>query len=492
MPTIICPHCGVNNRTGSNFCNNCGTELRESDPQEKRQPHKNESTYSEPAADSESIMRPIDRSAERQLIDPSPNESKDSTVEERSSGDEKDAPALPPPKVQGRQTEKSHLQSDDKIEPAPIRKPAESNVSSSEILSSNVLPQRGVGSGIPGLLEPQTIIGENIEQIPRSQATGELIDDADLRRIQTLMTSEPSQRVEAGKNNFSITPSVHVPWIFALLALAVAIPIFLEFSTPSGVGNQLPGVAAAFQTIDRLDKPIALVLWEYDPATAGELDQVVEPVLRHLEDRQYQVVLASTLPTGPATARRMLRDVHNGQGRNGLLTLLDLGYLPGGSAVLPLLGQDRGMILPPEERTPSALLNSPLDLVLIASARAEEVQQWLEQGQPLNPATTVAVTSAAADPYLRPFLDSGQLSGIVSGFDGGIAYQQLYNRSASANTTAADAMPSPQQFRQQVYQNWGHLTILLLILLGNFSMLSNRSAEKRQAKDRQIAEHKNA
>ena len=361
--------------------------------------------------------------------------------------------------------------------------------------SDELLPTRGAGRGIPDLLQPQTIIGETIEQVSRRQRAIKVVEDADLRRIHTLMTSDPMPKAHSEKSNLSTPPSVRVPWVFALLALALAIPIFLEFSGPTGAANELPGVAAAFNTVDRLDKPIVLLLWEYDPATAGELDQVVEPVLLHLEDKGYQVLLASTLPTGPATARRMLREVHNAQGRNGLLTSLDLGFLPGGAAILPLLGQERGAILPSSERTPSALLDSQLDLVVVASARAEEVQQWLEQGQTINQTTTIAVTSAAADPYLRPFLDSGQLSGIVSGFDGGIAYQQLYNRSGStssaADTSTIDAVPSVRQFRQQVYQNWGHFAILLLIALGNFSMLSNRSNETKKAKIRQAAEHAN-
>ena len=30
MSTIRCPHCGTANRVGSNFCNRCGVDLRDS------------------------------------------------------------------------------------------------------------------------------------------------------------------------------------------------------------------------------------------------------------------------------------------------------------------------------------------------------------------------------------------------------------------------------------------------------------------------------
>ena len=29
MSTLTCPHCGTTNRSGSNFCNKCGTDLRD-------------------------------------------------------------------------------------------------------------------------------------------------------------------------------------------------------------------------------------------------------------------------------------------------------------------------------------------------------------------------------------------------------------------------------------------------------------------------------
>lgn len=95
---------------------------------------------------------------------------------------------------------------------------------------------------------------------------------------------------------------------------------------------------------------------------------------------------------------------------------------------------------------------------------AEDVQYWLEQVAPVNQAPVVAVTAAAADPMLRPYLDSGQLAGLVSGFDGGYHYAELM----------ADA-PEPgyvQAMRQQVAgQNYGILAILAIIALGNLAAL---------------------
>ena len=53
------------------------------------------------------------------------------------------------------------------------------------------------------------------------------------------------------------------------------------------------------------------VLWAYDPATAGEMDLLSAPLLRHLLDRGAVLDVISLLPNGPATARRTLSLIHS-------------------------------------------------------------------------------------------------------------------------------------------------------------------------------------
>ena len=97
------------------------------------------------------------------------------------------------------------------------------------------------------------------------------------------------------------------------------------------------------------------------------------------------------------------------------------------------------------------------------------VQEWLEQAQPLNELPVVAFTSAAADAPLRPYLESGQLRGLVSGFDGAWAYQQL-------SSTPLTAQNEARLSRQLPRQTWGHIAILVTILLGNLAALLGRES----------------
>ena len=180
------------------------------------------------------------------------------------------------------------------------------------------------------------------------------------------------------------------------------------------------------------------------------MDLLSAPVTRHLLQRAVTLDAVTLLPNAPATAQRIV-DHLLGQRLPDLIGVgrqdaLSVRFLPGGATILPLLGQQ------------------DTNLAVVIAARAEDVQYWLEQVAPVNRAPVVAVTAAAADPVLRPYLDSGQLAGLVSGFDGGYHYAELM----------ADA-PDPgyvQAMRQQVAgQNYGILAILAIIVLGNLAVL---------------------
>ena len=95
---------------------------------------------------------------------------------------------------------------------------------------------------------------------------------------------------------------------------------------------------------------------------------------------------------------------------------------------------------------------------------AEDVQQWLEMVQTETQLPVIAFTGAGADPIVRPYLASGQLAGLVSGFDGAAAYQQLRDRRFGR-------LPSTRYTAQLIAQNWGHIALILLLLLGNLRAL---------------------
>lgn len=341
-------------------------------------------------------------------------------------------------------------------------------------------PQRLL-TGLQGLLEPVDL-DEPLS--PTASPTLPQIDlsDAHRRRLRSVLSSEvpladmPPALGPAGEG------LVRRSWIYWLLALLLGLGVLGSSEPPLAEPHIWPGVLEAYQVIAALPRtPIVLVDWAYDPATAGELDLVARPVIEHLLERQAQLLVVSQLAGGPATARRLIAQSAGALQRSGQPQDLDLlltegGYLPGGASTLPLLGQSPAVGLPVDLSGRRAQTLAPLrsleqrapDLSLVVAARSDDVARWLEQVQPLNRAPVIAVTSAVADPPLRPYWDSGQLAGLVSGFDGGFSYRKLLTRPLSRSV-------SQRSWRQISGQNWGFIAVMAVVILGNLAALAERN-----------------
>lgn len=448
MSVILCPHCGTSNRAGSNFCNRCGANLQSDEQRDDQDtaprehpPAENPLTLTPSGDVSDPAVRPSENLPERRRLPERP------LVDESVVADEWSA--LP-----------------DDMEPAPTT-------------------TRRLVTGVQGLLDPVQIaseLAERQEAVAPMVATPLTLQAEQLRRIRGLLTDDPVL-LDAPTVAPSVSVRWHLPWLILLISGALALPILFNVLGPVGTPHQWPGVAEAHAAIEQLPSDATvLVIWEYDAATSAELDLVALPLASHLLERRIQPILMSQLPGGPALAERLFLRAAEGLRADTTFRFIvarelyvNAGYLPGGAAALTLVAQAPADAL--VRHSPLAPALGPLvaptvalpALTIVVAAQAESVQYWLEQGQPVQQRPTLAFTSAGADPLLRPYLASGQLRGLVSGFDGAATYQQL-------RTVHLAAGEEDWFQRQLVLQNWGHLALLLVILLGNLAAWSQGGA----------------
>lgn len=425
MAGIACPHCGTTNRRGAAFCSNCGTDLRGEPPA----PLGPTGEAAQPTAPFSPEQIRAGGEPEHLASEPAPGALPAS------------APATEEPAAQP-WLQPDFLGADD----VPFAPEEDSTLAD---IAFTPPPARLVG-GIQGLLDPVrvTALGEVAAAAGLPPAAGLAPDQ--VRRVRTLMAEEPLL-ASTTRGRPRRGAALRNTWIFLIVGLAIALPLFLNSRPLAGFPDAWPGVEPAFSAVAGLspETPV-LVLWAYDPAMAGELDVVAKPVLSHLLAQGAQMTVYSLMPNGPATARRVIaavqKELQATEQPFGEPLPADVTYLPGGVTVLPLVGQEQAA------------------LAVVFAAQAQDVQQWLEQVQPLNQVPTVAVTAAGAAPLLQPYQDSGQLTGLVSGYDGAAAY------TADLNNGAIPAGPSQLQ-RQIVGQNYGLLAFLAIVVLGNIAAL---------------------
>ncbi len=464
MTTLDCPHCGYSNSELARFCGQCGTVLvRRPPPPESAEPAP--TGPDAPAGERGQETRP--KAGERVGLEGGQRSGEPvfghswtgppTAGDEADEGSENDAPPSP-----------------DDAQPEPL-----------------------LGE-VPGLLEPADALefataGSRISEL-RNEAQpppSEVVDEEERRRLRELFSAEfpldtrvaPDTPRDAGANGQvgrGMRRRFQLEWL--LLFVLVVAYLRATQAPPGGPGpHPLPGLPQAHRQIATVPpNSLVLVNWAYDPATAGEMDRVAQPVIEHLLLRGAKLIVVSQLPAGLASARRLIakaEDAVRQPGRSQIEgnVVIEAGFLPGGAASLPLLGVapaetlplDPGWLALKDRFTVAGLDRASAVLNLIVAARSEDVRHWLEQVQPLNGGAVVAVTSGANDIPLRPYLQSGQLSGLVSGWDGGSAYRIRSERAAGPEEREAAG-------RLISGQNWGFPLLLLAILLGNLTGLTER------------------
>jgi hypothetical protein len=438
---VTCPHCGTRNPVGSNFCNRCGTALgAESAP--PRDP-------AAPMAPAEAVDAGLGDEG-RPPVEPSPLPPLEADEVDATARDERGVEAADDPTLDALLSAYQPPQPDlPPAPPEPVRFPDE-----------NLL-----GGGL-GYLDLVSVSGE----MPPPRDEDPPLPGADSehwRTLRTLLREEPVLATAGGGS--TIRQNYRPIWAALLLVGAALMGILFSSTFWPGSPQTLDGARAAHAAINALEvDDDVLVIWMADPSTTAELNLVALPVVSNLLEREARSIVVGTRPTSLGSARRLYADAVRGLDESAMRSVVDnwVGggvFVPGGEAALAMVAGNPSSALlfvparPPQPR-----------LVLVVAANPNDAQEWLEIGWPRLRVPTVAVTPATGDPLLRPYLQSGQLDGLVAGFDGASSYQALRNNALGAAATL-------KLQRVTNAQNWGALALLLALIAGNLFPLFGRS-----------------
>ncbi len=228
--------------------------------------------------------------------------------------------------------------------------------------------------------------------------------------------------------------------IALVVLLAVVIPIFLNMqSSPVPFSAPLE-TSAAKDVIDANLPPDALVLmvFDYEAALAGELEAAAAPLVDYMVLLKHpRLALVSTTPVGAGLSERFMElentqiATHYQAGQ----TFVNLGFLPGGAAGVLAFAEN------PAATTPLTLEGqnawetpvlqgvqqlSDFAVVILLTDDAETARLWIEQTEgKLGQANLLVVSSAQAGPMLQPYVQSGQVDGLVTGLGGSAPIEKI-------------------------------------------------------------------
>ena len=297
-----------------------------------------------------------------------------------------------------------------------------SGISASNV--DQITEREGPLAGLQGVI-PSAPIGSSLRPKAFSlklQITEEQQASASL--IEQIVAGETT--VQPRKPAGIISSQRVLRWAISGLFLAVlSIVLGLGLQTmPIIPSNQLSDLVSTIP-----DGLPVLVVVDYEPSFAGELEAAAGPLLDQLAlSRRSTFTFISMSPNGSALVDRLMfnakisRPAPDGLGYQPGLQYFNLGFLPGGpSGVL-------GFIEDPRDEF------SKFEAVILMTDNAETGRVWVEQldvakgkypeiaGKPL-----IVVSSAQSGPLLQSYVSSGQVDIMVNGLYDAARYEYVNN-----------------------------------------------------------------
>jgi hypothetical protein len=267
-------------------------------------------------------------------------------------------------------------------------------------------------------------------------------------------------------------------WIYAILIVVILIPLFdRKFNLPIIPSKQSQDF---YDTIARIPPGgMVLIDGQWSPGTRGENQWQTQAVLLHVMKRHLRFAILSFDPQNNTLVQDMVNALAPKYGYVEGRDYVNFGYRPG--AVFPQTVQAMATDIPgalKKDRHGKPLVGMPAMKgissiqslgAVVEVTPAATAETWMGLGglrQGPKPVPFLLATTAVGAPTYYPYLDSGQIAGMLTGVKGAGDYEFLLGTS-TFGTRATSAL-------SLVYA-----LIIGLIALGNIGYFAGRAAERR-------------
>jgi hypothetical protein len=259
-----------------------------------------------------------------------------------------------------------------------------------------------------------------------------------------------------------------------LLAIVVFIPILIPIGMPIRATVTTKVVYDAIESLPPNSK--VLVSVEYSPSTKPENHPMTISVLRHLFKNDHKVFVTCLWPDGQFMAQDALKQVADEEfGKVYGKDYVFLGFRPGNEAVVKgIVSNIRKLYTVDVYQTKIDEIplmegvNKFSDFAFLFSASAgyPGTIEWVQYAaDPTGIPMSSGVTSIQVNEVM-PYVQSGQIIGVLAGMPGAAEYEALLGQKGSA-TSGMDA------------QSIAHLVIVLFIILGNAAFFIERQRSRK-------------
>ncbi len=262
--------------------------------------------------------------------------------------------------------------------------------------------------------------------------------------------------------------------IFLLVGLSVLIPLIKPIDIPIRPTSQSQAVFDAVSSLPANSN--VLVSFEYGPSTKPEIHPMAIALLRQLFGDGHKVYGMALWPDGVFMSTNAFNQVAEQEeqlkyGEN----YVNLGYKPGNEAVIKGVASDLRALFTVDTRG-NQISDIPMmkginnvddfNMVFSLSAGYPGSKEWVQYAtDPHDILMSTGCTSIQVTEIL-PYVESGQVQGILAGMPGAAEYEKLIQKTGRATGMMAA-------------QSVAHLVIVLFIILGNITYFIQRKQSKK-------------
>jgi len=265
--------------------------------------------------------------------------------------------------------------------------------------------------------------------------------------------------------------------VFLFVGIALTLPFFMQFDLPVPIS---PEVQAAYDELEKLPEGSkVLAAFDYDPPSAPELQPMAVAFMKYAFQRGLKIIIMGLWPQGPQQADQAIQTAFEvipeledkiKYGRD----YVNLGFQSGNEFVILRMGESFKAMFPTD------IYNTPYDSIPILknvknysnidycfnfSAGKPGTVEWVQGAVDRFNLKMSAGNTAVQAPMAYPYLQAGQLDGLMGGMAGGAEFEKLTEHYDKATVFIKS-------------QSFAHAVVIVFIIIGNVAFFRGRRRKK--------------
>lgn len=265
--------------------------------------------------------------------------------------------------------------------------------------------------------------------------------------------------------------------VFILVGISLLLPFFMQFKLPLQISPEVQTAVDALKELPAGSKVLAS--FDYDPPSSPELQPMADAFMQYAFEHDLKVIIMGLWPQGPQQANQAIEAAFtkNPALRDQVVYGVDyvnLGFQAGNEFVIQRMGESFKAMFPrdingtsydsiPLIRNISNFSN--IDFSMNFSAGKPGTQEWVQIAVDRFNLKIAAGNTAVQAPMIYPFLNAGQLVGLLGGMSGAAEFEKSLELQGKATTYLLS-------------QSFAHMVVIAFIIIGNVAFFREKRGGK--------------